>query len=68
MELTPKARQILDDMLSKTDTDQRVNRLFTEADMVEMALRVLKIANETAIGSPIIGLAVCQFELDRTES
>ena len=68
IQLTPKARKILDGLLATADLE--TPRAFTDDEMVELALRVFEIAqplNNTVLSS-VFGLAVAQFELDRTNT
>lgn len=70
MELSANAQRLLDNLIAKQDTDERVPRTFTEADMLELALIVLTNMNSYPLdyqGQHIIGLSVAQFELAVTE-
>ncbi len=65
--LTAKAREILDDLLHKMDTDKRINRTYTKAQMIEIALRLLAVANVVNLDTPVglvMGFILAEFTID----
>ncbi len=62
------SRTLLDDFIAKQDADPRVPRALNETDVIELALRLLTIADDSPLNmplQPIYNLAVAQFEMSR---
>lgn len=66
--LNPAARQLMDKLLRDIDATKTITRTFSEADVIELALRLLDNANHEPGNAPaehVLGLSVAQFELNR---
>ncbi len=62
------SQRLLDDFIAKQDADTRVPRALSEADVIELALHLLTIANDTPMSmplQPVFNLAVARFEYER---
>ena len=62
------SRKLLDEFIAKQDLDKNVPLALSEADVIELALRLLTIADGSPLTmplEPIYNLAVAQFRLTR---
>lgn len=62
------SRELLDQFIAKQDLDKRVPQALSDADVIELALRLLIIADRSPLNmplEPIYNLAVAQFRMTR---
>jgi hypothetical protein len=62
------SRKLLDEFIAKQDTNPQVPRAFSDADVIELALRLLTIAERSPLQMPLLpifNLAVAEFEMSR---
>lgn len=59
------SRKLLDEFIAKQDTNPQVPRALSDADVIELALRLLTVAERSPFNmplEPIFMLAVAEFE------
>lgn len=62
------SRTLLDEFIAKQDVNPHVPRAFSEADVIELGLRLLTIANKSPLNmplGPVFNLSVAEFEIAR---
>jgi hypothetical protein len=67
MRLTKKSREMLDDFIAKQDVDERVTHALADEDVIELALYLLVLMNETPMSvpiQPVFNLAVARWLLE----
>lgn len=68
--MTDASKKMIDDFIAKQDTDPRVPRALSEADVIELALHLLTLADGVPLTIPLLpvyNFAVARFRKERGE-